>query len=54
MLAGFRWVKRYLAMYATPLTSYAIAFGQIAWVATRALIVASIFCVVIIGFGAAA
>jgi lipooligosaccharide transport system permease protein len=40
-------------MYATPLSPYAIAFGQIAWIATRATIVATIFCGVIIAFGAA-
>jgi lipooligosaccharide transport system permease protein len=54
VLAGFRWVKRYHAMYATPLTANAIAFGQIAWIATRATMVATIFCGVIILFGAAA
>ena len=44
VLGGFRWVRRYHAMYATPLAPYAIAFGQIAWIATRATLVASIFC----------
>jgi lipooligosaccharide transport system permease protein len=53
VLGGFRWNRRYHAMYATPLSPYAIAFGQIAWIATRATIVATIFCVVIIAFGAA-
>jgi lipooligosaccharide transport system permease protein len=53
VLAGFRWVKRYHAMYATPLTPYAIAFGQLAWIATRATLVGTIFALVIIAFGAA-
>jgi lipooligosaccharide transport system permease protein len=53
VLNGFRWIKRYHAMYATPLGPYAIAFGQIAWVATRATIVASAFCLVILLFNAA-
>ncbi|HEY3333944.1 MAG TPA: ABC transporter permease [Candidatus Limnocylindrales bacterium] len=53
VLGGFRWNRRYHAMYATPLSPYAIAFGQIAWIATRATIVATIFCLVIIAFGAA-
>jgi lipooligosaccharide transport system permease protein len=52
ILAGFRWTRRYHAMYATPLTPTAIAFGQAAWMATRALIVGSAFCVVIILFRA--
>ncbi|HEY4751671.1 MAG TPA: ABC transporter permease [Candidatus Limnocylindrales bacterium] len=54
VLAGFQWVRRYYAMFATPLTPNAIAFGQLAWNATHALVVATIFCVVIILFGAAA
>lgn len=53
VLAGFRWTRRYHAMYATPLTPFAIAFGQIAWVATRATLVGSIFALVIVLFGAA-
>jgi lipooligosaccharide transport system permease protein len=54
VLGGFRWNRRYHAMYATPLTPFAIAFGQIAWVATRATMTGAIFCLVIIAFGAAA
>lgn len=54
VLAGFRWVRRYYAMYATPLTPRAIAFGQLAWNATHALMVGAIFCLIIILFGAAA
>jgi lipooligosaccharide transport system permease protein len=53
VLAGFRWTRRYHAMYATPLTPAAIAFGQIAWIATRATIVGSIFALVILVLGAA-
>jgi len=54
VLAGFRWVRRYYAMFATPLTPRAIAFGQLAWNATHALGVGSIFLLVILLFGAAA
>lgn len=53
VMAGFRWVRRYHAMYATPLTPFAIAFGQIAWTATRATLVGAIFALVIVLFGAA-
>ena len=53
VLGGFRWNRRYHAMYATPLSPYSIAFGQIAWIATRATMVGSIFALVIILFGAA-
>jgi lipooligosaccharide transport system permease protein len=54
VLAGFTWVRRYHAMYATPLTPFAIAFGQLAWIATRATLVGAIFLVVIVVLGAAA
>src|SRR3974390_1961996 len=54
VLAGFHWVRRYYAMYATPLTPRAIAFGQLAWGATHAAMVGSIFALVIVLFGAAA
>ncbi len=53
VLGGFHWQRRYHAMYAAPLTPHAIAFGQIAWIATRATIVATIFAIVIVLFGAA-
>ncbi len=52
VLGGFQWNRRYHAMYATPLTPYSIAFGQIAWIATRATMVGAIFVVVIVLFGA--
>ena len=54
VLAGFHWIRRYYAQYATPLTPRAIAFGQLAWNATHALMVGTIFCLIIILFGAAA
>ena len=54
VLAGFHWVRRYHAMYATPLSPYAIAAAQLAWIATRATLVGAIFCAVAFAFGAAA
>jgi lipooligosaccharide transport system permease protein len=54
VLGGFNWDRRYHGMYATPLTPFAIAFGQLGWVVTRALMVSSIFAFVIVLFGAAA
>ena len=53
VIGGFRWVRRYHAMYATPITPAAIAAGQIAWIATRATMVGGIFALVIVLFGAA-
>jgi lipooligosaccharide transport system permease protein len=53
VLGGFRWVRRYHAMYATPLSPFAIAIAQIAWIATRATLVGAIFVLVMVLFGAA-
>ena len=53
VLGGFRWNRRYHAMYSTPLTPDAIAFGQIGWTATRSTMTGAIFCLVIVLFGAA-
>jgi lipooligosaccharide transport system permease protein len=52
-MTGFRWNRRFHAMYATPLTPFAIAFGHIGWIATRATLVGAIFALVIVLFGAA-
>ncbi len=54
ILAGFQWVRRFHAMYATPLSPYSIAFGQLAWITTRATLVGGIFALVSMMFGAAA
>jgi lipooligosaccharide transport system permease protein len=53
VIGGFHWVRRYLAMHATPLTPDAIAFSQLAWTATRATLVGAIFALVAFLFGAA-
>jgi lipooligosaccharide transport system permease protein len=53
VMSGFQWIRRFHAMYATPLTPAAIAFGHLAWVATRATLVATIFLGVSLLFGAA-
>jgi lipooligosaccharide transport system permease protein len=52
VLGGFRWIRRYHAMYATPLTPAAIALGQLGWIATRATLVGAIFTVVMVLFDA--
>jgi lipooligosaccharide transport system permease protein len=53
VMAGFHWIRRYHAMYATPLTPYAIASSQLLWIATRATVVGGVFALVSIAFGAA-
>jgi lipooligosaccharide transport system permease protein len=53
IIGGFHWVRRYHAMYATPLTPTTIALAQIAWIATRATLIGTIFTLVMFVFGAA-
>jgi lipooligosaccharide transport system permease protein len=53
IIGGFHWVRRYHAMVATPLTPTTIALAQIAWIATRATLIGTIFTLVMFVFGAA-
>ena len=52
IIAGFVWVKRYHAMYASPIGPREIALAQLAWTATRITIVGAIFVLVTLLFGA--
>ncbi len=54
VIGGMVWNRRYHAMHATPLRPADIALGQLGWIATRVTIVATIFVVVMVAFGAAA
>jgi lipooligosaccharide transport system permease protein len=54
VMAGFVWIKRYFAMYATPIGPLEILLGQLAWTATRITLVGLIFALVMIPFGAVA
>ena len=53
-MSGLVWSRVFHAMYATPISGRDIALGNLAWIALRMLLVATIFTVVIIAFGAAA
>jgi lipooligosaccharide transport system permease protein len=53
IMAGLVWSRVYHAMYATPIRGSDIALGNLAWIAFRLLLVATIFTVVIVLFGAA-
>ena len=53
IMAGLVWSRVYHAMYATPIRGRDIALGNLAWIGFRLLLVASIFTVVIVLFGAA-
>jgi lipooligosaccharide transport system permease protein len=53
IMAGLVWSRVYHAMYATPIRGSDIALGNLAWMGFRLLLVAAIFTVVIVLFGAA-
>jgi lipooligosaccharide transport system permease protein len=52
IIAGFVWVRRYHAMYASPIGPREIALAQLAWSATRLTIIGAIFVLVTLIFGA--
>ena len=52
VLAGIKWQKTYQAALATPLSTTDLVIGHLAWVATRLLMVITIFAGVAIALGA--
>ncbi|HYH93690.1 MAG TPA: ABC transporter permease [Candidatus Saccharimonadales bacterium] len=54
MMAGLRWSRIFHAMYAAPISGPDVALGNLAWIGARMLLVASVFTIVIVAFGAAA
>jgi lipooligosaccharide transport system permease protein len=53
IINGLNWNRMFHAMYATPLSPRDIALGNLAWTAIRLAMIATIFTVVIVAFGAA-
>jgi lipooligosaccharide transport system permease protein len=53
IMAGLVWSRVYHAMYATPIRGSDVALGNLAWIGFRLLLVATIFTIVIVLFGAA-
>jgi lipooligosaccharide transport system permease protein len=53
IMAGLEWTRVFHAMHATPISGRDIALGNLAWIAARMLLVASIFTLIIVLFGAA-
>src|SRR5215203_4838448 len=53
MMAGLRWSRIFHAMVAAPISGSEVALGNLAWIGARMLLVASVFTVVIVAFGAA-
>jgi lipooligosaccharide transport system permease protein len=53
IMGGLVWNRTFHAMYATPISPRDIAFGNLAWIAARLLLITTIFTIVIVLFGAA-
>lgn len=54
IMAGLTWQKTFHAMYATPIRPIDIVGGNLVWIAARLTLIATIFVVVMVLFGAAA
>jgi lipooligosaccharide transport system permease protein len=53
IMNGLTWSKIFHAMSATPISARDIALGNLAWIAVRLTLIATIFTIVIVLFGAA-
>jgi lipooligosaccharide transport system permease protein len=53
IMSGLIWTRIFHAMYATPISGRDIALGNIAWIGVRMVLVAAVFTIVIVLFGAA-
>jgi lipooligosaccharide transport system permease protein len=53
IIGGLNWQRTFHAMYATPLSPRDIALGNLLWMAIRLGMIATVFTVVIVAFGAA-
>jgi lipooligosaccharide transport system permease protein len=52
ILGGLQWMKTFHAMFATPIQARDIALGNIAWISVRLTLIATIFALFIVLFGA--
>jgi lipooligosaccharide transport system permease protein len=53
IMAGLVWQRIFHAMHATPIRPVDIALGSLAWIAIRLTMIATVFTIVIVAFGAA-
>jgi lipooligosaccharide transport system permease protein len=53
IIGGLNWQRTFHAMYATPLSPRDIALGNLAWMAIRVAMIATVFTAVIVVLGAA-
>ena len=54
IMGGLTWQKTFHAMYATPVSPRDIVLGNLIWIAFRLALIATIFTIVMVLFGAAA
>jgi lipooligosaccharide transport system permease protein len=52
IMGGLMWNRTFHAMFATPITAAAVALGNLAWIGARLVMIATVFLVVIVLFGA--
>jgi len=52
ILGGLQWNRIFHAMYATPIPGRDVALGNMAWIATRLTLIATVFAAVIVVYGA--
>ena len=52
ILGGLQWNRTFHAMFSTPIPGRDVALGNMAWIATRLALVATVFAVVIVAYGA--
>jgi lipooligosaccharide transport system permease protein len=53
IMSGLVWSRIFHAMHATPVSGRDIALGNVAWIAARMLLIATVFAAVMVAFGAA-
>jgi len=54
IMGGLVWNKVFRAMFATPISARDITLGNLAWIAARLTLIATVFTLVMVAFGAAA
>ncbi len=53
VMGGLMWTRTFHGMYATPISPFQIAMGNLAWIAIRMTMIATVFTIVVVLFGAA-
>lgn len=53
IMGGLVWNKIFRAMFATPISARDITLGNLAWIAARLTLIATVFTLVMVAFGAA-